>query len=414
MAESYPSFDPNQSSSILAAEWPEWKNGMERYLRVKKIENDDEKIDMMLHCAGTKVQSIFDTLPDIIEGCGILTAYQKAIRKLDSYFLRKINFNIERKKFRSMGQQPDESVSNFILRLRKQAIRCNFETMDMETNIIEQIAAKATSDRLRCKIIERNCTTIDEVIDLSELFEMTSQITKEAGDINFIKTKRGAETKIKTNETTKRSRFDKDSVSVRKCFRCGCKDHISWDQNCPARKAKCSKCNRFGHFASECRSKLETHKQNFGKKSIRKVEAADKIDEVDMSEHTEYVMTIDKGFKINKCMVTLKIGGISTEVLIDSGADVNVMDNKIWSEMKQNGIKILTNQKGSSKILRGIGNKMPLEIIGEFEAYIESEQNKIVAKFYVIVNGGHTILGFKSSMEMNLLKIGYDINKVLT
>lgn len=80
---------------------------------------------MMLHCAGIKVQSIFDTLPDPenMEGNGVLTLYQKAVQKLDSYFLRKVNVNIERNKFRNMEQNVDENISSFVFCLRKQASR---------------------------------------------------------------------------------------------------------------------------------------------------------------------------------------------------------------------------------------------------------------------------------------------------
>ena len=38
------------------------------------------------------------------------------------------------------------------------------------------------------------------------------------------------------------------------CYRCGDKGHKANDKNCRAQDARCSSCNKIGHFARVCQS----------------------------------------------------------------------------------------------------------------------------------------------------------------
>lgn len=43
------------------------------------------------------------------------------------------------------------------------------------------------------------------------------------------------------------------------CFSCGKEGHFSRDRNCPAKGRKCSKREKYGHFARCCKSGFKQH-----------------------------------------------------------------------------------------------------------------------------------------------------------
>ena len=49
------------------------------------------------------------------------------------------------------------------------------------------------------------------------------------------------------------------------------------------------------------------------------------------SDNNEYAFTVDSGKKGG--MVIVQLGGVSVEVLIDSGASTNVIDKRTWEEL---------------------------------------------------------------------------------
>ena len=58
--------------------------------------------------------------------------YETALAKLDEYFLPKKNVDYETFQFRQAKQKSDETVEQFVTRLRKLAINCEFSALDRE------------------------------------------------------------------------------------------------------------------------------------------------------------------------------------------------------------------------------------------------------------------------------------------
>ena len=78
----------------------------------------------MLYQAGQETQEVFETLTDTG------TDYNTALSKLDAYFLPKKNVDYETFQFRQATQKSDETVDQFVTRLRKLAKHCEFTDLD--------------------------------------------------------------------------------------------------------------------------------------------------------------------------------------------------------------------------------------------------------------------------------------------
>ena len=75
---------------------------------------------LLLHTAGEEVQDICATLADTG------ATYDEAVSALNAHFQPQINNTFQRHVFRRECQKADETVSQFVIRLRKLAQHCKF------------------------------------------------------------------------------------------------------------------------------------------------------------------------------------------------------------------------------------------------------------------------------------------------
>ena len=99
-------------------------------------------------------------------------------------------------------------------------------------------------------------------------------------------------------------------------------------------------------------------------------------------EDDEYAFTVNSATSPEKIDVT--VGGVVVEMLIDSGASINVIDKHLWSKLKQDKIKCVSRK--SDKKLYAYGSKQPLNVLGTFSAQARVKGKEAEAEF-VVVNG---------------------------
>lgn len=113
----------------------------------------------------------------------------------------------------------------------------------------------------------------------------------------------------------------------------------------------------------------------------------------------------------------MRIGGsASINMLIDSGAEINVISELDW-------IKILQAYETEKAVLYGITTKTtcrpfafatstPLQIVATFAAWAEvvgAQKPRLLARFYVVSKAGRSLLGRKTAIEMELLRVGIGV-----
>ena len=95
-----------------------------------------------------------------------------------------------------------------------------------------------------------------------------------------------------------------------------------------------------------------------------------KVLQVDQqSTSDDYVFTVVQqgGAKLN-----FNVGGVNLDMLVDSGASVNIVDEETWSCLKEQRLKCTSMKQ--TKRLFAYASKEPLNIIGTFscEVYISN------------------------------------------
>ena len=125
--------------------------------------------------------------------------------------------------------------------LRKQARHCNFgEALD--DNLRDQLIEKLSDIEWKKKLLEVRNISLADAMDKIRLWEQArDQVTE----------------MTRTDEST--NAVGAKKAHGRTCFSSGKEGHISRDRNCPAKERKCSKCEKYGHFASCCKSGFKQH-----------------------------------------------------------------------------------------------------------------------------------------------------------
>ena len=256
-------FDCKGDVTSVSPRWKRWKKSFEFFVDGKGVTSVKQKRALLLHCAGTDVQEIFETLPTIEAG-EELNEYEAAVKMLDEHFLPKANIPYDRHVFRQMKQESSESVDQFVIRLTHQAENCNFGSQQTE-QIRDQVIDRCRSSGLRRKLLERGQ-------DLK--LEDVQQIAR-AMEAAEIQSRRMEESKDSVNHVRRKPKSTCDggsgNLKTKLCFRCGHDGHFARDSSCPARAARCKKCHKMGHFAVVCKSKVDCKKPVRGSPKVRTV-----------------------------------------------------------------------------------------------------------------------------------------------
>ncbi|XP_062537778.1 uncharacterized protein K02A2.6-like [Armigeres subalbatus] len=99
-------------------------------------------------------------------------------------------------------------------------------------------------------------------------------------------------------------------------------------------------------------------------------------------------------------------------MLIDSGADANLISESAWKKMKKERVSVVSSTKGSSRVLRAYGSDRPLEVLGVFVASVAVGRMETTAEFLVVRGGQRCLMGDKTAKLLGVLKVGLDINEV--
>eukprot|EP00795_Rhopilema_esculentum_P009681 gene9681-17451_t len=113
---------------------------------------------------------------------------------------------------------------------------------------------------------------------------------------------------------------------------------------------------------------------------------------------------MDKSNEYTKKLETkLKINGQEVWFLIDTGASVNILDEKSFDRINTTG-KPVTITKSNTKIF-AYGSKAPLQLLGTFEETVETSKKISLARFHVAKNLKGNLLSSQTAQDLHLIKI---------
>lgn len=407
-------FEATGDARSVSLKWSTWLEEFEAYADSVGLflDHDDDtntvnqqqRRALLLYTAGREVRTIFRNLPNI----GTAMQYNKAVDALNNHFIKKTNSTFLRHQFRLMFQTKDETVSQYVFRLREASQGCEFP--DVDNQIKDQVIAHCLSDKLRRRLLERgdNLTLEHALTEAAMLEAVSSQVQQ----LKIDHASGGAASVSRIRST--------DSRQQGECYRCGSRSHYGSSPNCPARGKVCKKCGGRDHFKKKCRSKTvkvegkeEDRKDDKPYKKRRQKQSKVKHVEAESESDSEEGYTFMTRSSAPKHKITITVGGVDINVIVDSGSDVNIIDRQLWEEMKKKHVRCERQSKCSKKLFP-YACQTPLETIGSFIAKVTIGQRSTTAKFVVIKDEAEALLSRDTATALNILKIGLDIQSVKT
>ena len=318
-------------------------------------------------------------------------AYEQLVRILTQHFKGTHNRMTERAKFREVKRAADESVSDFVARLKGAARTCEFGA-NLSENLVEQFRIGINDNSIRDKLIDlppERRENMEAIITAAQEVELNNKLSdlsvKDQGAVQMVRRK-----------FKRRAQHQpaKPQPSVGNCFRCMKSGHVASDKNCPARGKRCRKCKKLGHFEGAKFCKGDT-------KHVHNVHQDLSTEEED---NTLYAVKQQKGQVIKTPSCSAVVAGETIPFLINTGACENIISMNAYERLKQR-VKLLP----TNKQLYGYGTRCKLDLLGLFRATISVQDNSVDAEFYVFNGSAKCLLSFDTACGLGLLSVNCNV-----
>ncbi|XP_058449097.1 uncharacterized protein K02A2.6-like [Malaya genurostris] len=397
--------------NIIRNEWIKYRRNLD-YIIAATGDTDRTRIkNMFLAKAGPDLKEIFASIPgaDVQQDeAKTIDPFAVAIRKLDEYFSPKQHETFERNIFWTLKPDTEETLEKFLLRCQDQAAQCNFGSNAEESraiSVVDKVILYAPSD-LKEQLLQKDVLKLD---DVTKIVSSSKSVKQQAQLISLPGT--GCSSEL---DSTLSSNINKiKQLPSKVCTRCGRSGHVASDPACPARSKECMKCKRIGHFAAKCRSIAVQKRKQFPKKEMpwaNKRFKSHQVNEIDTSENTEgdFLFSISDGGEL----IPIKLDGVVFQVLVDSGCQKNIVDERSWNYIKANRVKIWNQTKNRNELFLPYGeNAKPLTLMGKFDTTVSIDDGgriiEKVATFYVVKGGQQCLLGRVTATDLGVLFIGF-------
>lgn len=411
-------FDVTSEASSLPAEWETWKRDLDSFFLAQNIESQRDKRAQLAYLGGPGLQELLRHLPGVNKVPHVTADppyYDVAIKCLDEYFEPFRRKTYERHLFHQIVQQPEERFMDFVMRLRKQIARCNYNSYVIDELIADRITQGCKSQELRTRLLQKD-RTLEEIIalgtSLAESWDQSKKLSKpnmqarSESEVNLVNRRTNHSSAYKNYKQPDRNQNNRFI-----CYGCGRRGHVHGSNDCPAKDTKCAACGKIGHWAKRCYGARQGFKrrqnESLNEPKAKRIRAIQ--EEIEEDQSKDFVF-----YAMGRNVFTFKVGGVHIPMTIDSGADANIITKKVWEQMKDAGVKVKDATTKIDRSLMAYGAEQPLEITGMFRSEIEAAGNKAEAKFYVVENGQRCLLGDQTAKDLRVLKIGYGIDAIET
>nr|XP_043068758.1 uncharacterized protein LOC122321861 [Drosophila bipectinata] len=263
--------------SILAQEWPKWKQSFLMYMLASGKDADPEpkKIATFLWLAGSKATGIYNALfpndgttssmlgtaatsADPVSSKDVGRSLDDVLKAFDKHSIPFRNTTMETFKFNNIIQADGQLFIEFETQLRKQMQLCDFECTCgqkyEERMLMDRIIIGINDKRLQLKLLDSKNKKLEDVLNECKAYEAATENNA-----------------ILQNQQRVLLESSTINAVARKCYNCGATFNRNHLVECRAKEATCHACGKRGHFARYCEQQKKRDKQHPSGSSISNI-----------------------------------------------------------------------------------------------------------------------------------------------
>nr|XP_049461208.1 uncharacterized protein LOC125906445 [Anopheles coluzzii] len=221
-----------------------WLERLQIAFKIHRVPEEDKR-DYLLHYMGS---TTYDVLCNKLKNDEPQTkTFEEIVAILKEHFNPNPLEILENFKFANRKQRENESLSTYLMELEKLAQTCSFGDY-LDKALRNQFMFGLQNRAIQSRLLEIRDLTLAKAKDIAFGMEMSNRGTDE---IQGTVTPYPVQHIIAANKKKSKPASTQRKVS---CYRCGDGDHLA--DKCRHLKTICNHCNKMGHLAKVCRTKV--------------------------------------------------------------------------------------------------------------------------------------------------------------
>ena len=368
-------------------QWPHWNLRFEEFRSATALDAESEtrQVSVLLYCmAGDVLTSTKISEED-------RKKYNSVMKKFDEFIDVRRNVILERAKFNGRNQIAGEQ---YITSLYSLVETCKYPADMVDEMLRERLVVGMRDNALAERLQLDSELTLEKAKKAMRQKEAVKEQNQMLQDRNGSKTcsmdavrteREKGRWRDRGQDNSWRSRSNNVPVKTvkHKCTHCGKAPHLTGDR-CPASTATCHKCNKKGHFQSQCFSKNTAHTN-------------------ELSVDSAFLGAINSE-KDSLWQISALVDDKSTSFKLDNGAQVTAMSERTYRDLQ------LGPLKKPSKFLYGPGES--LDVMGQVTVKITVGSRSSKQTVFVVRGLRRDLMGLPAITSLNLARqIGQTIAK---
>ena len=232
-------------------DWPRWKRRFEQFRVASGLVSDGEvkQVNTLLYCVGEEAEAVLTSTNATEEDREV---YDTVVAKFDNAFKVRRNVIFERARFNRRSQLEGEPAEQFIMELYTLAEHCNYG--DMTDEMIRDRLVVGIQDAALSQLLQ-----LDTELTLEKAKKRVCQREAVAEQQQALKGTAGGAISldgIHSRHTQQSRATASGRPTGKQCTCCGKGQHPC--DRCPAKEATCYRCQKKGHYSSQCFSKQDS------------------------------------------------------------------------------------------------------------------------------------------------------------
>ena len=323
--------------------------------------------------------------------------YDNIVKELDTHFTPSVNVIVERFKFYDFEKPQNQSVKEYIAKLRELARTCRFGKSTTDTALSPQqvleenlrdkfICEMKKNTRIQQRLLAEHDLTFDKATEIALSMELALQgVHMVSGSTHF----RQEVYKV-SNQKPKKFQPKQPHKPIKPCFRCGSSGHNP--AQCKFKTAQCNLCKKVGHIKSNYFA-LSNQKQNNSSKQQNMIETSG-------TTGTEvYDLFTLKKHHTERITTEIMMNGKSINMEVDTGAAVTIIDRNTFKQHYK--AQQEPELRKTSDVLRTYTGQQ-IHVEGVADVSVETNGQTKTLQLMVVPGDGPSLLGRNWLHEVNL------------